>query len=148
FDTSTVNADPGSGKFRLSNATQNASIALYINTTSYDAVSLTTVLLNLTNSSNSNKALLCIREKTDVTRFLLFYITATTVHSGYTQFAVTPLAWSSANPFSASDECLLCVDQIGDLGATGATGAYGGPLTFDYLFDNGTSNADPGSGRF
>lgn len=118
FDNGTSNANPGTGKFRFSNATENAAAALYINTTSHDAVSLGTVLDNLTNSTNSNKAFLRIVKWDDPTKFLLFYITSETTHSGYREFAITIIASSASSPFANGDECLLQVDQIGDRGAT------------------------------
>lgn len=116
FATSTSNADPGAGLFRLNNATENIATALYINITSNDGVSGAGVLDNLTNSTNTNKALLRIVGKTDTTKFLLFYITAWITHTGYREFTIAIIASSAANPFAAGDECLLAVDQIGDKG--------------------------------
>lgn len=125
LDTGVSNADPGSGKFRLNNATENTATALYINTTSFDGVALGTVLDNLTNSTNANKALLRIVGKSDTTKFLLFYITGETTHTGYREFALTIIASSAASPFAAADECLLAIDQIGNVGAQGPSGGGG-----------------------
>jgi collagen triple helix repeat protein len=35
----------------------------------------------------------------------------------------------------------------GPNGPTGPTGAFGGPITLDYIWDTGTSDADPGAGK-
>src|SRR5712675_106847 len=83
FSTATSNADPGAGYFGLNNATENTATALYIDITSNDGVAAAGVLDNLTNSSNTNKALLRIVAKNDTTKFLLFYITSKTSHTGY-----------------------------------------------------------------
>lgn len=138
FNTSTSNADPGTGQFALNNATENSATAIYIDVTSQDAVSLATVLDNLTNSSNPNKAMLRIVNKNDVTKFLLFYITSETTHTGYREFAITIIASSAASPFGTNDPCLLCVDQIGDKGNTGAAG---GAFTL-VVNESGTSLAN------
>jgi len=125
FDSGTANADPGAGKFRLNNATENTATALYVNVTSFDGVALATVLDNLTNSTGTNKAMIRLVKKSDTTAFLLFYITGETTHTGYREFAVTIIASSAASPFSNGDECLLAVGQIGDAGPTGAPGPAG-----------------------
>ena len=122
FSTATSNADPGSGYFALNNATENTATALYIDITSFDGVAAAGVLDNLTNSSNTNKALLRIVGKTDTTKFLLFYITAWITHTGYRELTISIVASSAASPFASGDECLLMAGQIGDKG-TGITSA-------------------------
>jgi len=125
FDSGTANADPGAGKFRLNNATENTATALFVNVTSFDGVALAAVLDNLTNSTGTNKAMIRLVKKSDTTAFLLFYITGETTHTGYREFAVAIIASSAASPFSNGDECLLAVGQIGDAGPTGAPGPAG-----------------------
>lgn len=125
FSIATANADPGTGYFALNNATENTATKLYIDVASFDGVAAAGVLDNLTNSTNANKAFLRIVSKNDVSKFLLFYITAWATHTGYRELTLAIIASSAASPFAAGDECLLMVEQIGDVGATGATGAPG-----------------------
>lgn len=123
FDTGTGNSDPGSGNFRLNNATENTATALYVNTTSHDGLALAALLDTLDASTSTlSKAEVRIWKKTDQTVFLIFNVTSRTSHTGYREYAIAIIASSAASPFSNADEYMLSWSRTGDIGVgTGVT---------------------------
>ena len=69
FDTSTVEADPGSTKFRLNNATQENSTYIYVNDVTKQGVDMGNLISRLKSGD-----LIYIQEKDDSTRALLFTV--------------------------------------------------------------------------
>jgi hypothetical protein len=140
FSTTTTNSDPGSGLLRLNNATQNTATAAYINLTDFNGSGMTAVLDSLDVSTNTNKAQFRFTKKGDVTKWLIFYMTARVTHTGYREYTIANIASNTANPFSNNDELLVEVSIIGDAGA-GVTAAQVQNETYTYATDGGSANA-------
>lgn len=116
FNTATSNADPGSGKLALNNATESGATAIYINTTTHDGNAVSAVLATLADSSSTIKGQFRLINKADVTKFLIFNITALISHIGYDEFTIANTASSAASPFANNDELLLMFSRVGDAG--------------------------------
>lgn len=127
FSTTTADADPTAGYFRLSNATENTATQLFINLTSYDGVGLTNVFDNLITTLNPRLTFRIIK-KSDVTKFLYMSVTAETTATGYRKFTISNIASSASSPFANNDECLILVGFPGNIAARGTTSLVTGTL--------------------
>jgi hypothetical protein len=117
FDSSTGNSDPGSGKLRLNNATQNLATAIYLDVldTAY-GTDWTAVLDTLDASSSTVKGQLRLFTVADPSHWIEFDLTSRTTHTGYRELAVTVVGYSSASPFTATDVINLVFSRTGDTG--------------------------------
>jgi hypothetical protein len=127
FDTATADADPGSGKLRLDNATQNTSTTIRADLQDVSAVSWTAALDTIDDSSSTVKGQIRLFNPLDLSKWLLFDVTAvaTPGGGGYRNIAVTIADSSGANPFANGDSLVLAFSRTGDKGTTGAAGATG-----------------------
>lgn len=126
FDTTTTDADPGGGKLRLNNATQNTATTIYADLADSSGADWTTALDTFDDSTNTVKGSIRLVKSGDATKFLTFNVTAVTSASGYRKITVSNTASSASSPFSNGDAILLCFDRAGDAGADGADGTGGG----------------------
>jgi hypothetical protein len=157
FNSSTTISAVGTGEIRFDNATlssiANFGIRLNVDADSNDN---TTFIESWDDSTTTaHRGYVHVYKDGDPTKFVILDITGalTLGVSGGTdisaQFPVTPVAWSTAG-FATSDVLRVVFIRTGNIGATGATGVqgtYGGAVTLDYLWDTGTSDADPGAGK-
>jgi hypothetical protein len=122
----TTDVDPGSGKLRFDNATQNLATTLRLDVlgTGSPAVDYTAMIDTFDASTSTVKGHIRIVKQGDASKFLLFNVTARTAPSGYRDISVTPVASSSANPFVAGDAVLLFFQRTGDMGAVGPAVTY------------------------
>ncbi len=137
FDTSTTDADPGSGDIRFNNGTYASATAIYIDDSDADGGSTAADVQTWGDSNETVKGFLHITDMNDITTYARFKITAAvTDASGYNKITVVHLA--SNNTFSSSDELSVHFTRCGDAGVS--------PGYF-YKFDTGTSDTDPGAGE-
>jgi len=137
FDTSTTDADPGSGDIRFNNGTYASATVIYIDDSDADGGSTQADTATWGDSNETVKGFLHITDMNDITTYARFKITAAvTDASGYNKITVVHLA--SNNTFSAADELSVHFTRNGDAGVS--------PGYF-YKFDTGTSDADPGAGE-
>jgi hypothetical protein len=124
FDTSTTNADPGTGKLRLSNADLSLASALYINENDDLSVSIYNFLQTIDDSTSTIKGHFTITQKNDTNNFALFSITG--AHSHGTNYFNVPVAYlSGATSFTNALDIIITFARTGDVGATGAQGTQG-----------------------
>jgi hypothetical protein len=116
FDTSTVDADPGVGKLRLSSTTQNAATVLRLDTTAGGA-DISSMLDTFDASTSPVKGSFKIVKVSDLSKFLTFDIMARTAPNGYRNFSITNTGGSSASPFANGDAVLVFFQRNGDQGA-------------------------------
>lgn len=121
FDTATGDADPGDGKLRLNNATQNAATMMRIDATAGNGGSVVAFLTALQTGTSNVKASVRLQRVGDITTYLLFDITAVAAASGYLNLTLTPRASTSAAPFAANDTLAVFFDPKGDRGDGGNT---------------------------
>lgn len=132
FDTATADADPGAGKLRLGNATQNAATVIRADNTSAAGSDVAALLTTFGNGTSTVKGRLRIQHATDATKWLIFDVTAVASPSGYKNITATCTASSAASPFANNDALAVSFSTTGDkgdTGATGATGTFGGVAT-------------------
>jgi hypothetical protein len=116
----TTDVDPGSGKLRFDNATQNLASTLRLDLLNSLGTDCTAMLDTFDASTSSAKGAIRIVKQGDATKFLMFNVTARTAPSGYRDISVTPMASSSASPFMAGDAVLLFFQRTGDKGDAGS----------------------------
>ncbi len=144
FDSSTSMADPGTGEFRLNNATLASVTAIAISDTSAEAGTVRPSWLTWDDSTTTATRGVLRLEKVGSggSVWAEYQITAAvTDNTTWGQFTVSHIA--SAGTFTAADEFVVLFSRTGNTGATGAAGASPGP-TFTY--STTTTMADPGAG--
>lgn len=140
FDSTTASADPGTGEFRLNNATLSSVTALYISESSADSgnPSFATWLQLMDDSLDLlRRAILIIRNVRDRSQFAMYYVNAAITDNGaWDTINLTHIA-SNGGPFVAGDDYAVSFAQRPDP-ATGTAWAYA----------TTTAMADPGAGNF
>jgi fermentation-respiration switch protein FrsA (DUF1100 family) len=119
FDTATTNADPGSGKIRMSASTAAATTAIYMDVLGSDGSDYTGILDQFDASSSTVKGYLLMRKASDPTKWAVFAVNGRTTVSGYRAFNVTCVTQSTPSPFSASDPVTVQYTRNGDMGPAG-----------------------------
>ena len=121
FDDATGDADPGSGKFRLNNATQSSATASYIDYLSESGSDYSAFLLALAKAGNE----FLIQEQEDSTRWQLYEINTDAVDaSGYIRIpSMTHI--DGGSDVRDGEKCYLCFGVEGEQGVTGVQGATG-----------------------
>jgi hypothetical protein len=148
FDSSTSMADPGTGDFRLNNATLASVTAIAV-----DALSSVTGNPDVSDgiaawggSGSTNKGQLKITKSGTPATFALYNITAAvTDNTGWLQITVSHVA--SNGTFTAADVCYLQNARTGDVGSQGPTGTVSGASSGTMVGDDkilflDTSGAD------
>jgi hypothetical protein len=120
FDTTTTDADPGVGRLRLSNSSQNVSTAMRLDIMTTGGVDVSAILDSFDASTSQTKGSIRLTKAADLSKFLLFNVTARTAPSGYRNLSVVCVGGSSANPFASGDALLLHFQRSGDQGASGS----------------------------
>src|SRR4029077_4607294 len=122
FDTTTADADPGSGLLRLDNATQNTATTIRADLLDREGRDWTAVLDTFDDSTSTVKGVITLLSEVSDTRWLTFSVSAVATPSGYRNISVTNTGSSAASPFSNGEHIRLQYDRTGDAGATGPTG--------------------------
>src|SRR5439155_3994079 len=89
FDTTTTNADPGSGKLRVNAATENTATATYVNHLDTGGSDWTAVLDTFDASSSTVKGQVRVAKASDATAWMTFNLTSRTTHTGYREIGIT-----------------------------------------------------------
>jgi hypothetical protein len=118
----TSDIDPGAGKLRFDNATQNLATTLRLDLLGTGNVDYTSMIDTFDSSTSVVKGSIRIVKQGDATKQLLYDVTARSAPGGYRDISVTPKWSTSANPFVNGDAVLLFFQRNGDKGDTGATG--------------------------
>ncbi len=124
FDSSTSMADPGTGDFRLNNATLSSVTAIAV-----DALSSVTGNPDVSDaiaawgaSTSTNKGQIKITKSGTPATYALYNVTAAvTDNTGWLEITVSHVA--SNGTLTAADVCYLQHTRTGDKGETGATGS-------------------------
>lgn len=119
---STADTDPGTGKLRFNNATQNLATVLRADVISADTADYTKSLDTFDASTSTVKGTLRLVKVGDARKYLLYNVTARSAPIGYRNITVAPIDFSSANPFVNGDSVLMFFQRNGDKGDKGDTG--------------------------
>lgn len=126
FSTTTADADPGNGKLRLNQATQNTATVIRADLLDNVGADWSTALAAISNSTSATKGFIQISKLGSPTTFLVFAVTSVSSPSGYRNITGQVMASSSANPFADGDTVIFEFTPNGDKGDTGATGPASG----------------------
>ena len=115
FDAATTDADPGAGKLRLSNTTQNAATVMRLDLTSAGQ-DYTTLIDTFDDSSSAVKGSIRLVKQGDLTKWMTFNLTALATPSGYRNLTVVCTDSSTISPFANGDALMLSFQRTGDKG--------------------------------
>ena len=129
FDTSTTASDPGSGGFRFSidwtvGIIGNAYNA-YVSETDNNGVGIDPLLDTLTDSSNTNKALIVLYKKGTPSVNAKFYVTGQTDNGSWRTLDIKYIDRDSFGTVGNGDEMMMTISIIADQGTKGETGSTG-----------------------
>lgn len=126
FSTTTTDADPGSGNFRLNNAAPGSATAAYIDNVDSDGVTATGVLDSWDDSTNTIRGTLTVRSKTDATIRHTYNVTGSVVDgTGYRKLTLAYVG--GAGSLTNGMGCWLTFNRAGDAGS--GTGDVTGPAS-------------------
>jgi hypothetical protein len=124
FDAlSTADTDPGTGKLRLSNVSQDTSLVVRLSRYDSAGNDLLAWINTWDDSTNTIKGYLRIAKAGDQTKFIIFKVTALAVTSTYFNVTVAKISSGSTSPFSDADHLVLGFLPVGDAGAIWSGGA-------------------------
>lgn len=109
FDTSTTDADPGTGKLRLGSASQFTSTILYVDLLDANGTDVTSVI----DSFNPNGGQVRLVKYDDPTKWLMFSITGWTTASGYRKLTLVNVGAPVASPFALGDRLYFAFTAAG-----------------------------------
>ncbi len=124
----TTDVDPGNGKIRFDNATQNIVTTLRVDLIDSSGNTRTPTLDTFDDSTNTIKGQIMLESETSPSKFLLFNVTSLAAPSGYRNVTVAPVDFSATNPFTNGEAVVLKFTRAGDAGATGPTGPISFPV--------------------
>lgn len=124
FDTATIIIDPGAGKLRFNNATQNAASVIAVSTSDNLGRNWLASLDDLVGTSDVIQNLR-IYKTSDQTKYIQAKVTAVNSGSGFRGLAVSIIGSSSTNPFANGDNLTLAFSRVGDKGDKGDKGDLG-----------------------
>ena len=129
FSTTTADADPGNGIFRLNNATIASATGAYVDNQDSDAVSQTGMLDTFDDSTNTIHGTLTIRSKTTAATKYVFSVTGSVVDgTGYRKLTLAFV--SGAGTIANAEACWLIFTRAGDKGTDGlGSGDFSGPAS-------------------
>jgi hypothetical protein len=139
YSTTTADADPGSGKFRLNNATISSATEMYIDDLEFNGTDVSAWVQSWDDvaGNDTNRGRIRISKANTLDTWMVFKVTgAITDATGYSKISLVYI--DSAGTFADDDKAFIAFVSSGEDGAI--------PGYF-YKFDTGTSDADPGAGE-
>ncbi|MFK4507152.1 carbohydrate-binding protein [Bradyrhizobium daqingense] len=125
YSTTTADADPGAGVFRLNNATPASATAAYIDNTQVGGASITAILDTWDDSTGTTKGYVRFEKTTDPTVWAQFRMTGSVVDgTGYRKLTLANGAGSGA--FTNADTFAVTFSRAGDTGPGDVTAANNG----------------------
>ena len=139
YSTTTADADPGNGFFRLNNATISSATIMYIDDLEFNGTDVAAWIQSWDDvvGNDTNRGRIRISKANTLDTWMVFKVTgAITDATGYSKINLVYI--DSAGTFTNNDKVFV------SFVASGEDGTIPG---YFYKFDTGTSDADPGDGE-
>ena len=139
YSTTTADADPGNGIFRLNNATISSATEMYIDDLEFNGTNVEAWVQSWDDvtGNDTNRGRVRISKANSLDTWIVFKVTgAITNASGYSKVSLSYI--DTAGTFANNDKVFI------SFVASGEDGSIPG---YFYKFDTGTSDADPGAGE-
>ena len=139
YSTTTADADPGAGKFRLNNATIASATEMYIDDLEFNGTNVEAWIQSWDDvtGNDTNRGRIRISKANSLDTWMVFKVTGgITNATGYSKVSLVYI--DSAGTFTNDDKFFVAFV------ASGEDGAIPG---YFYKFDTGTSDAAPGAGE-
>ena len=139
YSTTTTDADPGTGKFRLNNATIASATIMYIDDLEFNGTDVSAWVQSWDDvtGNDTNRGRIRISKANTLDTWMVFKVTgAITDATGYSK--ITLVYIDSAGSFADDDKVFIAFT------ASGEDGAIPG---YFYKFDTNTADSDPGAGE-
>ena len=139
YSTTTADADPGNGFFRLNNATISSATEMYIDDLEFNGTDVSAWVQSWDDvtGNDTNRGRIRISKANTLDTWMVFKVTgAITDATGYSKITLSYI--DTAGTFTNEDKVFI------SFVASGEDGAIPG---YFYKFDTGTSDADPGAGE-
>lgn len=139
YSTTTADADPGAGTFRLNNATPSSATAAYLDNLDAGGATVSGIFDTWDDSTNTTKGLLFLQKTTDPTVWASFRVTGSVVDgTGYRKLTLSSGAGSGA--FTNGDVFTLTFSPAGDAGTNDAVAISGTPSVGQFaIWTNATT---------
>jgi len=128
FDTSTTMADPGTGDFRLNNATIASVTAISVDATTNDTGNpdLSDFIATWDDSTSTIGGYIVGKKVGTPATFFVYSVSAVTDNTGWLQLTVAHVA--SGGTWSSGNDCIFQFSRSGDKGDTGTAGSGSGDM--------------------
>ena len=139
YSTTTGDADPGAGKFRLNNTTISSVTAMFIDDLEFNGTDVSAWIQSWDDvvGNDTNRGRIRISKANTLDTWMVFKVTgAITDANGYSK--ITLIYIDSAGTFANNDKTFV------SFVASGEDGTIPG---YFYKFDTSTTNGDPGAGK-
>jgi hypothetical protein len=139
YSTTTADADPGAGTFRLNNATPSSATAAYLDNLDAGGATVSGIFDTWDDSTNTTKGLLFLQKTTDPTVWASFRVTGSVVDgTGYRKLTLS--SGSGSGAFTNGDTFTLTFSPAGDAGTNGAVAISGTPSVGQFaIWTNATT---------
>lgn len=140
YSSTTTDADPGAGTYRLNNATVASATAAYLDNLDTNGATVSGLIDLWDDSTNTTKGTLRFEKESDASVWAEFSVTGSVVDgTGYRKLTLT--AGASNGTFTAGDAFRIAFRRAGDKGADGSVTGSTGATDTAVLRANGTGGA-------
>lgn len=139
YSTTTADADPGAGTFRLNNATPASATAAYLDNLDASGATVSSIFDTWDDSTNTTKGSLFFQKTTDPTVWVSFRVTGSVIDgTGYRKLTLS--SGSGSGAFTNGDTFTLTFSPAGDAGTNGDVAISGTPSVGQFaIWTNATT---------
>jgi len=119
FDSTTSEADPGSGNLRINSSDVTSATKLFIDDENGDGNNVESALLTFDDSSSTVKGHITLVAFYDTAKYTTYRVDSLTDETGYVDLDVVHVSSSSSSPFSDGQDLIIGFVRTGDQGTSG-----------------------------
>lgn len=141
YSTTTTDADPGAGIFRLNNSTPASATAAYLDNVDSNGATVSGIWDLFDDSTSTIKGVIRFQKASDPTVWAQFNVTGSVVDgTGYRK--LTLASGVASGSFTNADAFVIAFYRAGDIGSTGPSPGI------RQAYSTTTTDSDPGAGIF